>query len=69
MQSLKFLDKIDRNALKLESKIYRGAIPWFLLCSNEKKNRICFHLQHETLKIITVCWKATQETWRKIFRF
>ena len=37
MQSLKFLDKIDRNALKLESKIYRGAIPWFLLCSNEKK--------------------------------
>ena len=37
MQSLKFLDKIDRNALKLENKIYRGAIPWFLLCSNEKK--------------------------------
>jgi len=37
MQSLKFLDKIDRNALKLENKIYRGAIPWFLLCSDEKK--------------------------------
>ena len=37
MGSLKFLEKIDENALKLEDKIYRGAIPWYLLCSNEKK--------------------------------
>ena len=37
MESLKFLEKINENALKLENKIYRGAIPWYLLCSEEKK--------------------------------
>ena len=37
MENLKFLEKIDENALKLENKIYRGAIPWYLLCSKEKK--------------------------------
>ena len=37
MDSLKFLEKIDRNALKSEKKIYRGGIPWYLLCSDEKK--------------------------------
>ena len=52
MQSLKFLDKIDRNALKLENKIYRGAIPWFLLCSDEKKNCICFHIQQKSWKLL-----------------
>ena len=37
MDSLKFLEKIDRNALKSEKKIYRGGILWYLLCSDEKK--------------------------------
>lgn len=37
MQYLEFLKKIDKNALMNEKKIYRGAVPWYLLCSNEKK--------------------------------
>lgn len=37
MKDLKFLKKIDGNVLKLEKKLYRGGIPWFLLCSNEKR--------------------------------
>ena len=52
MGSLKFLEKIDENALKLEDKIYRGAIPWYLLCSNEKKNNICFHFQQKSGKLL-----------------
>jgi len=37
MNNLKFLEIVDGNILKSENKIYRGAIPWFLLCSDEKK--------------------------------
>ena len=37
MNNLKFLEIVDGNILKSENKIYRGAIPWVLLCSDEKK--------------------------------
>ncbi|MDO5088569.1 MAG: CarD family transcriptional regulator [Leptotrichiaceae bacterium] len=37
MNNLKFLDTMDGNTLKSENKIYRGAVPWVLFCSNEKK--------------------------------
>ncbi len=37
MVNLKFLDKICSKALRFEKKIYRGGIPWYLLCSDEKK--------------------------------
>ena len=37
MNNLKFLKEIDGNLLKSENKIYRGAIPWILLSSEDKK--------------------------------
>ncbi|RRD40786.1 DEAD/DEAH box helicase [Leptotrichia sp. OH3620_COT-345] len=37
MNNLKFLDTISKDILKSENKIYRGAVPWILFCSNEKK--------------------------------
>ena len=45
MNNLKFLEIVDGNILKSENKIYRGAIPWVLLCSDEKKNNICIDFQ------------------------
>ena len=37
MKELKFFKKIDENSLKIENKMYRGLIPWNLMCSKEKK--------------------------------
>ena len=37
MKELKFLNKIDENSLKIDNKMYRGLIPWNLMCSKEKK--------------------------------
>ena len=37
MKELKFLNKIDENSLKIDNKMYRGLIPWNLMCSREKK--------------------------------
>ena len=37
MNNLKFLKEIDGTLLKSENKIYRGAIPWILLSSEDKK--------------------------------
>ena len=37
MKELKFLNKIDENSLKIDNKMYKGLIPWNLMCSKEKK--------------------------------
>ncbi len=37
MKVLRFLNKIDENSLKIDNKMYRGLIPWNLMCSKEKK--------------------------------
>lgn len=37
MKELKFLNKISENSLKIDNKMYRGLIPWSLMCSKEKK--------------------------------
>ena len=64
--NLSFLDKIEKlkdkkiDILQSENNFYRGAIPWFLLCS-EKKKIIYISTSNRNLEIIMQCWKITMK--------
>jgi len=51
--NLSFLNKLknkEKKILQSENNFYRGAIPWFLLCS-EKKKIIYIHIQQKFGKL------------------